>query len=137
MTAAFPRHPQRLHTPIHCAFSLCTMIDANTIFNGVVGASILAACFHFAPMTSAYSPLLSDMCTIWILTNLAHVLRGRHHVQGRRGRQRKQNRSQQPKATIGASTLFGPKIACVGIHSTIPLEFWHNFTNANVRSSWT
>jgi len=56
---------QRLSTVNHSAIALCTMIDANTLPNGIVGASVLTALFLFSAMLYTHAGFYRIVRTLW------------------------------------------------------------------------
>ena len=57
---------QRLSTVNHSAIALCTMIDANPLPDGIVGASVLAALFLFRAMLYTHAGGYGKVRTLWI-----------------------------------------------------------------------
>jgi len=62
---------QRLSTVNHSAIALCTMIDANPLPDGIVGASVLAALFLFRAMLYTHAGGYGKVRTLWICTLFA------------------------------------------------------------------
>ena len=63
--SALPCLKQRLVPPRDCAIALCTMTDADTILDGIVGASVVAAFFSIA-MLDTHSVWLDVVGALWI-----------------------------------------------------------------------
>jgi hypothetical protein len=63
---ALPCLKQRLATTRDCAIALCTMTDANTIPDGIVGASVVTAFFLFIAMLDTEAVGLDIVGTLWI-----------------------------------------------------------------------
>ena len=57
-----------------CAIVLCTMTDANTIPDGIVGASIVTAWFLFIAMLDTDAVWLDVVRTLWIWTLSAFAM---------------------------------------------------------------
>jgi hypothetical protein len=63
--SAFSGLKQRLSTVNHSAIALCTMIDANPLPDGIVGASVLAALFLFRAMLYTHAGSYRIVPTLW------------------------------------------------------------------------
>jgi hypothetical protein len=55
LKSALPGLKKQLSTLNHGAIALCTMMNANPIPDGIVGASVLAALFLFRAMLNAHT----------------------------------------------------------------------------------
>jgi hypothetical protein len=64
--SALPCLKQQLATTRDCAIALCTMTDANTIPDGIVGASIVTAFFLFIAVVDTDAVRLDVVGTLWI-----------------------------------------------------------------------
>jgi hypothetical protein len=62
---------QHLSTVNHSAIALCTMIDANPLPDGIVGASVLTALFLFRAMLMTHAGRYGKVKTLWICTFFA------------------------------------------------------------------
>jgi hypothetical protein len=62
---------QHLSTVNHSAIALCTMIDANPLPDGIVGASVLTALFLFRAMLMTHAGRYGKVRTLWICTLFA------------------------------------------------------------------
>jgi hypothetical protein len=65
---------QRLSTVNHSAIALCTMIDANPLPDGIVGASVLAALFLFRAMSYTHAGFYRIVRTLWKRTLSANAM---------------------------------------------------------------
>jgi hypothetical protein len=65
---------QRLSTVNHSAIVLNTMIDANPLPNGIVGASVLTALFLFRAMLMTHAGGYGKVRTLWICTLFATTM---------------------------------------------------------------
>jgi len=65
---------QCLSTVNHNAIALCTMIDANPLPDGIVGASVLAALFLFRAMSYTHAGFYRIVRTLWKRTLSANAM---------------------------------------------------------------
>jgi hypothetical protein len=65
---------QRLSTVNHSAIALCTMIDANPLPDGIVGASVFTALFLYRAMLYTHACSSGIVRTLWKRTLSANAM---------------------------------------------------------------